>query len=112
MNGITRQLGTVAEISILDQDPRRAERQRVDKAIAIALRHRRIHDNRPGQPMRRRQFDFLPEELLPPQIERLRWPLPAPVDHRPRCQHALVGQRHTRRRQRHHRQPGQHRPGR
>ena len=67
---IGRQIAAVGKIRVFNQHMLRAERQRVDEAIAIVLRHCRIHDDRARQAMRLGQFHFLPEKFLPPQIER------------------------------------------
>ncbi len=68
---IRRQIAAVGKIRVFDQDMARAVWQCVNKAIAVFLRHRGIHDDRAGQAMILGQLNLLAQEFLPAQIERL-----------------------------------------
>ena len=58
-------VGRVAVIGVLDEQPVRPERQQIDEAIAVDLGDGRVHHHRARQPVRRGQPQLLAEELLP-----------------------------------------------
>ena len=72
----------VGVIGVLDQQPVGAERQHINEAVTVLLRHAGIHDDWHLQPMRLAQLQFLTKKLLEAQRQVMAEPCAASVDHR------------------------------
>ena len=94
---------------VFDQQRIGAERQQVDKTVAVLLRHGRVHQQWAVQAMRMREAQLLAEELLVAQHQVRAGPDATAVDHGLGPQGAAVGQRDDARRNRKHAAGGSHR---
>src|SRR3546814_5376814 len=64
---------------------------RSDEAIAVDLGHAGIHDDGPRETVPTLDQQFLPEKLLPAEVQQRKVARPPRVEHRPRPQHPPIG---------------------
>ena len=91
-HGVAVDLGPVAVISVLDENPVFGEGQRIDESIAVDLINCRVHHDRVGQPVGRCRAIFLSDEFLPAKIEMVEIGDAASVENAACCDLALVRQ--------------------